>query len=254
MTTVVADDGLRRCPWGLDPPEYRRYHDEEWGRPVRLSPVADDTRIFEKLCLEGFQSGLSWLTILRKREGFRRAFAGFDVATVAGFGPDDVARLLADAAIVRHRGKIEATIANARATLEVQAERGIAGRAGVALRARTATPARSMAELPATTAESTALSKELRRRGFRFVGPTTVYAAMQSLGVVNDHLADCHVRAAVEAERRARRPARGARPADSTGPGGHGSTSPTAPATARGSRTNRKEILVNESTSRYISL
>ena len=169
--------------------------------------MADDTRIFEKLCLEGFQSGLSWLTILRKREGFRRAFAGFDVATVAGFGPDDVARLLADAAIVRHRGKIEATIANARATLEVQAEEGSLAALVWRYEPEPRPAAGSLAELPATTAESTALSKELRRRGFRFVGPTTVYAAMQSLGVVNDHLADCHVRAAVEAERRARRAA-----------------------------------------------
>ena len=200
MTTVLADDGLPRCPWGVDPPEYRRYHDDEWGRPV-----AADARIFEKLCLEGFQSGLSWLTILRKREGFRRAFAGFDVTTVAGFGPDDVARLLGDAAIVRHRGKIDSTIANARATLEVQAEEGSLAALVWRYQPEARPPAYTLAELPATTAESTALSKELRRRGFRFVGPTTVYAAMQSLGVVNDHLAGCHVRAAVEAERRAYR-------------------------------------------------
>ncbi len=205
MITVVADDGLRRCPWGVDPPEYRRYHDDEWGRPVRVSPVADDTRIFEKLCLEGFQSGLSWLTILRKREGFRRAFAGFDAATVAGFGPDDVARLLADAAIVRHRGKIEATIANAKATLEVQATEGSLAALVWRYEPEPQPAVHDLAELPATTPESTALSKELRRRGFRFLGPTTVYAAMQSLGVVDDHLADCHVRPAVEAERRASR-------------------------------------------------
>ena len=198
--SVVADDGLRRCPWGLEPPEYRRYHDEEWGRPV-----TDDRRIFEKLCLEGFQSGLSWLTILRKRERFRQAFAGFDPATVAAFGPGDVARLLGDAGIVRHRGKIEATIANGRATLEVQAAEG--SLAALVWRYEPAprpSPAR-LEELPSSTAESTALSKELRRRGFRFVGPTTVYAAMQALGLVDDHLADCHVRPAVEGERDARR-------------------------------------------------
>jgi DNA-3-methyladenine glycosylase I len=192
----MTDDGLVRCPWALDPPEYRRYHDEEWGRPV-----VDDNRLFEKLCLEGFQAGLSWLTILRKRDAFRRAFARFEPAAVAQFGPAEVERLLVDASIVRHRGKIEATIANARATVEVQEQEGSlatlvwryeppAGPAPVA-----------MGDLPSTTAESTALSRELRRRGFRFVGPTTVYAAMQSLGLVNDHLADCHARPAVEAAR-----------------------------------------------------
>ena len=205
MTTVVAGDGLPRCPWGVDPPEYRRYHDEEWGRPV-----VDDARIFEKLCLEGFQSGLSWLTILRKREGFRNAFARFDVATVAGFDDEDVARLLADAAIVRHRGKIEATIANARATLAVQAEEGALAELVWRFEPEPRPPAESLAEIPATTHESTALGKELRRRGFRFVGPTTVYSAMQSLGVVDDHLAGCHTRTAVEAARTAlRRPGHG---------------------------------------------
>ena len=191
-------DGLVRCPWGVDPPEYRRYHDEEWGRPV-----VDDVRIYEKLCLEGFQAGLSWLTILRKREGFRRAFADFDPATVAGFGPDDVARLLGDAAIVRHRGKIEATIANARATLDVQQQDGSLAALVWRFEPAPGPPPATMADLPASTAGSVALSRELRRRGFRFVGPTTVYAAMQSLGVVDDHLADCHVRAAVEEERTA---------------------------------------------------
>ncbi len=198
MTALVADDGRARCPWGVDPPEYRRYHDEEWGRPV-----VDDNRLFEKLCLEGFQAGLSWLTILRKRDGFRRAFAGFDPAAVARFGPTDVDRLLADAAIVRHRGKIEATIANARATLDVQEQDG--SLAALVWRYEPApgpVPA-VMGDLPATTPESVALSRELRRRGFRFVGPTTVYAAMQSLGLVDDHLADCHFRPAVEAERAA---------------------------------------------------
>jgi DNA-3-methyladenine glycosylase I len=195
---VHHDDLLPRCPWGREPPEYRRYHDEEWGRPV-----VDDTRLFEKLCLEGFQAGLSWLTILRKREGFRRAFAGFDVATVARFGPVDVERLLGDAGIVRHRGKIEATIANARATLTVQEQDGSLAALVWRYEPPARPPARSLDDLAATTPESVALSRELRRRGFRFVGPTTVYAAMQSLGLVNDHLADCHVRPAVDAERAA---------------------------------------------------
>jgi DNA-3-methyladenine glycosylase I len=199
---ATADDGLPRCPWGIDPPEYRQYHDEEWGRPV-----TDDRRIFEKLCLEGFQSGLSWLTILRKRQAFRRAFSGFDIRAVAGFGPADVERLLGDAGIVRHRGKIEATIANARATLAL-ADDGVS-LAGLlwAHEPSAAPPPIALDELASSTTASAALSKELRRRGFRFVGPTTVYAAMQSLGVVNDHLAGCHVREDVDRERSAlRRP------------------------------------------------
>ena len=163
--------------------------------------MVDEVRIFEKLCLEAFQSGLSWLTILRKRDGFRRAFAGFDIATLAAFGPDDVERLLADAGIVRHRGKIEAAIAGARAALEVQATEG--SLAALVWRHEPAAMRgpRALADIPASTPESTALSKELRRRGFRFVGPTTVYAAMQALGVVNDHLEDCFVRPAVDEER-----------------------------------------------------
>jgi DNA-3-methyladenine glycosylase I len=184
---VKGDDGLRRCSWGAAPPEYRAYHDDEWGRPV-----ADDVRIYEKLCLEGFQSGLSWLTILRKREGFRRAFRGFEPAKVARFGVRDVQRLLADASIVRHRGKIEAAIANAGATLAVQDDRGSLAALVWSFepRGRRRAPT-AFAELVATTPESTALAKELRRYGFRFVGPTTAYAAMQSLGLVNDHLAGC---------------------------------------------------------------
>ena len=197
--TVRGEDGRRRCPWGTGPPEYRAYHDDEWGRPV-----GDDVRIYEKLCLEGFQSGLSWLTILRKREGFRRAFAGFDPERVAAFGAGDVAGLLDDAAIIRHRGKIEAAIANARATLDVQADRGslaaLLWSFEPARRGRAA-PVR-LEDLAPQTPESAALAKTLRRYGFRFVGPTTAYAAMQSLGVVNDHLQGCHVRAACEAERR----------------------------------------------------
>ncbi len=194
-----GEDGLRRCPWAGSTAEYRAYHDDEWGRPV-----ADDARIYEKLCLEGFQSGLSWLTILRKREGFRRAFAGFDPEKVAAFDDGDVGRLLGDAGIVRHRGKIEATIANAAATLAVQAERG--SLAALVwefepVRRGRATPVR-LGDLPPQTPESLALSKALRRYGFRFIGPTTAYAAMQSLGLVNDHLKGCHARAACEEERR----------------------------------------------------
>jgi DNA-3-methyladenine glycosylase I len=191
-----ARDGLTRCPWGLEPPEYRRYHDDEWGRPV-----VDDVRIFEKLCLEGFQSGLSWLTILRKRDGFRRAFRGFDIATVAGFDDTDVERLLRDAGIVRHRGKIEATVANARATLTVQASEGSLAALMWRYEPGPKAPPRTLAKLPAFTPEAKELSNELRRRGFRFVGPTTVYAAMQALGVVNDHLQGCYCRKSIEEER-----------------------------------------------------
>lgn len=188
-----------RCPWGEAPPEYREYHDYEWGRPVD-----DETRIFEKLCLEGFQAGLSWLTILRKRPAFRAAFAGFDIATVAEFGPADVERLVADAGIVRHRGKIEAAIANARAALALHDQGRSLGALLWQHEPAAASPAPgAMADIPAATPESKALSKELRRRGFRFVGPTTVYAAMQSLGVVNDHLAGCHARQPCEEARTA---------------------------------------------------
>ena len=198
--TVRGDDGKRRCAWGASTPDYAVYHDLEWGRPV-----VDDDRLYEKLCLEGFQSGLSWLTILRKRENFRAAFAGFRIAEVATFDERDVDRLLADAGIVRHRGKIEAAINNARAALEVQDDLG-------SLRTliwsyeprRRGRPAPvALGDVAAKTPESIALSKELLRRGFRFVGPTTAYAAMQSLGLVNDHLKGCHVRAACERDRKA---------------------------------------------------
>ena len=199
LTAARGEDGRRRCPWAGTTADYQAYHDDEWGRPV-----VDDVRLYEKLCLEGFQSGLSWLTILRKREGFRRAFAGFEPGAVAAFDDGDVTRLLGDAGIVRHRGKIEATIANAAATLAVQAERGslaaLVWEFEPTRRGRAA-PVR-LGDLPPQTAESGALSKALRRYGFRFIGPTTAYAAMQSLGLVNDHLKGCHVRAACEEERR----------------------------------------------------
>jgi DNA-3-methyladenine glycosylase I len=188
-----------RCFGGSDP-LYADYHDREWGRPV-----SDDRGLLERICLEGFQSGLSWLTILRKRDGFRAAFGNFDPERLARFGDGEVVRLLQDASIVRHRGKIEATIANGRATAELHA----AGETLHDLLWRHAPDARPAADdihdLPAQTPESKALSKELKRRGFRFVGPTTAYAAMQACGLVNDHLARCHVRAEVEAERRAAR-------------------------------------------------
>jgi DNA-3-methyladenine glycosylase I len=192
MTTtglpVAGPDGLLRCPWSLGTTDYVWYHDEEWGREVR-----DDTAMFERLCLEAFQSGLSWLTILRKRENFRLAFRGFDPEAVASFGPDDEARLLADAGIVRNRAKIEAAIANARAALALPdglAERvwKYAGDPGPA-------PATST-DVPAVTPASKALAKDLRAAGFRFTGPVTAYATMQACGVVNDHLADCAFRSA----------------------------------------------------------
>ena len=198
MDLARGDDGIVRCAWGDSTPDYRVYHDDEWGRPV-----SDDTRLFEKLCLEGFQSGLSWLTILRKREAFRAAFAGFVPEMVASFGKRDVNRLLKDAGIVRNRAKIEATIANAQATAELQEQGESLARIAWshAPRGRRAAP-KELKDVPALTPESTALAKELKRRGFRFVGPTTAYALMQACGIVNDHVARCWVREAVEVERR----------------------------------------------------
>jgi DNA-3-methyladenine glycosylase I len=187
-STVVGADGLARCPWGLSTPDYLAYHDDEWGRPIR-----DDQGIYERLCLEAFQSGLSWLTILRKREGFRRAFADFDPRKIAAYGPEDVARLLADASIVRNRAKIEAAIANAGAALGLPD--GLA--ALVWAYADPDAPApKTRDEVPASTPGSKALAKDLKKRGFRFVGPTTAYALMQACGLVDDHLADCYRRGA----------------------------------------------------------
>jgi len=188
-----APDG--RCPWALSSPDYLAYHDEEWGRPVR-----DDRGLYERMVLEGFQSGLSWLTILRKRESFRAAFANFDIDTVAGFGERDVERLLADAGIVRHLGKIEAAIANARAAAALRdAGESLAELIWSHAPPRRRRAPRTLDDVPAVTPESTALAKELKRRGFRFVGPTTAYATMQACGLVNDHLEGCRVRAEVEA-------------------------------------------------------
>ena len=200
--TVVGKDGKARCFWSGAAPEFPAYHDREWG-----FPVADDRRLFEKICLEGFQSGLSWLTILRKREAFRRAFAGFDFRVVARYGARDVERLLEDASIVRHRGKIESTMNNARRALElVEAEGSLAAFAWGFEPADADRPRRmtreALGELSQTDAPR-ALAKELKRRGWTFVGPTTVYAFMQAMGLVNDHLEGCDARPRVEAARAA---------------------------------------------------
>jgi DNA-3-methyladenine glycosylase I len=197
---VRGDDGVVRCFWGASAPEYVSYHDSEWG-----FPVAEDRRLFEKLCLEGFQSGLSWLTILRKREGFRKAFAGFDFERVASFGAKDVERLLGDASIVRHRGKIEATVNNAQRAVELVEEEGsLAGYVWRFEPDASTRPKRltwdALLEM-AQTPESQALAKDLKRRGWRFVGPTTVYAFMQAMGLVNDHLHGCDAREPVERAR-----------------------------------------------------
>ncbi len=193
MTVVAGDDNHDRCWWGSSTPDYVTYHDTEWG-----FGVADDHRLFEKLCLEGFQSGLSWLTILRKRENFRAAFAGFDPLVVASFDESDVDRLLADAGIIRHGGKIRSTINNAARALELIDEFGsIADYMWPH-----ATFGDPPTEVPALTATSTAISKDLKRRGWSFVGPTTVYAFMQAMGLVNDHLDGCWVRQRSEQARR----------------------------------------------------
>jgi len=188
---VVGDDGLARCPWGASTPDYVDYHDTEWGRPVH-----GDVAIFERLTLEAFQSGLAWITILRKREGFRSAFAGFDPAAVAAYGEADRERLLADTAIVRNRAKIDATIANAGAVLrllEAEGEGALDRLVWSFAPAPRRRRPRSSAEVPATSPESAALARELKRRGLVFVGPTTAYAGMQAMGLVDDHLAGCHV-------------------------------------------------------------
>jgi DNA-3-methyladenine glycosylase I len=183
---------VKRC-WETGDPLYIAYHDEEWGRPVR-----DEQGLYERLCLEGFQSGLSWITILRKRESFRAAFAGFDPELVAQFGGRDVERLLGDAGIVRHRGKIEAAIANARGVLALREAGSPLHELVWSYRPEPTAVPRAPSDWQAKTPESTALSKLLKRHGFAFVGPTTVYAAMQACGLVNDHLADCWVREDVE--------------------------------------------------------
>ncbi len=201
-----GEDGRVRCFWSGSDPLYQRYHDREWGRPV-----ADDVRLFEKLSLEGFQSGLSWLTILRKRENFRAAFSGFDLEAVAGFKARDVDRLLKDAGIVRHRGKIESTVNNARRALELRAEFGSLARFYWSHEPppdeRPKTLDWNTLKAMGQTEASKRLSRELKKRGFSFVGPTTAYAFMQAMGLVNDHLDGCEFRAEAEAlRRRFRRP------------------------------------------------
>lgn len=188
---VTGKDGQARCWWGASAPDYMHYHDNEWG-----FPVAEDRVLFEKLCLEGFQSGLSWITVLRKRDNFRAAFHDFDIASVAAMGGTDVNRLLNDAGIIRHRGKITATINNAQRTLELRDEVG-----SLAAFVWQFEPAHSDVANTFTT-ESTALSKELKRRGFTWVGPTTMYAFMQAMGLVNDHLEGCATRPAALRARR----------------------------------------------------
>lgn len=190
---MTGDDGVDRCWWGSEPEIYRDYHDTEWG-----FGVTEDHRLFEKLCLEGFQSGLSWLTILRKRPAFREAFAGFNPKKVAAFGEVDVARFLDDASIVRHQGKIRSTINNARRALDlIEAEGSLASFFWGWADFDSPVPA----EIPATTEASTRLAKDLKKRGWTFVGPITVYAFMQAMGLVNDHLAGCHVRDIAEQAR-----------------------------------------------------
>jgi DNA-3-methyladenine glycosylase I len=203
MDDTVSDalrpgaDGRPRCFWAVGTPDYLAYHDQEWGRPL-----VDDARLFERLTLEAFQSGLSWLTILRKREAFRAAFAGFDIATVAAYGGDDVQRLLADAGIVRNRRKIEATIVNAGHALGLVTEYGSLAAFLWRFRPVRQTPIRAIKDFAATTPESTELARELKKRGFRHLGPTTLYASMQAGGIVNDHVVGCCVHDDVEREQR----------------------------------------------------
>jgi DNA-3-methyladenine glycosylase I len=213
---LQRQDGLVRCWWCGTDPLYVRYHDLEWG-----TPVTDEHRLFEKLSLEGFQAGLSWITILRKREAFREAFAGFDPAKVARFGPRNVTRLLSNADIVRHRGKIEAVINNAQRYAELRAEgQSLAdflwsfAPAGASTRSGR-TRRLTRAEIPAITAESTALSRALKQRGWKFVGPTTMYAMFQAMGLVNDHLTGCFRRSQIAA---LPRPSTGASPRPATRP------------------------------------
>lgn len=184
---IVGADGLARCPWSAGSPEYLAYHDEEWGRPLR-----GDNQLFERVALEAFQSGLSWITILRKRENFRALFAGFEIKKVAAFEGGDVERLLAEPGIVRNRAKIEATIGNARAALELP--QGLSAFLWEFVPPARKRRLRTGAEVPAITPESTAMAKALKQHGFRFVGPTTAYALMQATGMVDDHLRGCHVR------------------------------------------------------------
>ena len=202
-----GDDGLQRCAWHANLPDYLEYHDREWGRPV-----TSDTRLFEKICLEGFQSGLSWLTILRKRDNFREAFHGFDIERVAAMGDADIERLLKNAGIIRHRGKITSTINNARQAIFLANEKGSLAKYFWSFEpdqaSRPETVTWEWMRANPVSPVSTAISKDLKKRGWSFVGPTTVYAFMQAMGLVNDHVEGCHCREVVEAERSAlQRPA-----------------------------------------------
>lgn len=193
MDIQKDDEGRARCWWCGTDEKYRDYHDQEWGQPT-----ADDRYLFEKLCLEGFQCGLSWLTILRRREGFRTAFHGFDIQTVAAMSPEDVERLVGDETIIRHRGKIQSAINNAQRAIEMQAREGSLATFLWKYEPTISSPLHSRAEVRATTDESLAMSKELKRRGWKFLGPTTCYAFMQSIGMVNDHLVACDNHARIE--------------------------------------------------------
>lgn len=186
-STRRGDDGLERCAWVGADPEYTRYHDEEWGRPLH-----GDRALFEKICLEGFQAGLSWITILKRRPSFREAFGGFEINAVASLGPDDVERLMHNERIIRNRAKIEATIGNARAVLALDRPGSLDELVWSHAPTMRGLRPKTLAHVPAVTAESVALSKALRAKGFRFVGPTTMYALMQSAGLVDDHVEGCH--------------------------------------------------------------
>ena len=194
MELTIGEDGVPRCWWGSEPEIYRVYHDEEWGRAT-----TDDQRLFEKICLEGFQAGLSWLTVLRKRDNFRAVFAEFDPSRVAEFDESDIERLLADPGIIRHQGKIRSTINNARCALALVEERGSLAHYFWEWAEQQSGPPSS---IPNLTEVSTLLSKDLRRRGWSFVGPTTTYAFMQAMGLVNDHLEGCHARKDCDAQRK----------------------------------------------------
>ena len=193
---IVSQDGKVRCNWHDEKDDYRTYHDVEWGMPQD-----DDERLFEKICLEGFQAGLSWLTILRKRENFRAGFANFNIEKVAAFDEDDVERLVQDAGIIRHRGKIKSTINNANRALEMIEEEGSLGKWFWSWEPKSTDGPRSMSDVPGLTEISTDISKALKKRGWSFVGPTTVYAFMQAMGIVNDHIEGCVFREQVEQAR-----------------------------------------------------
>ncbi|MEC7827039.1 MAG: DNA-3-methyladenine glycosylase I [Actinomycetota bacterium] len=200
MSTGIKtrSDGLSVCPWGERDTDYAHYHDTEWGMPV-----TDDVKLYEKMCLEGFQAGLSWLTILRKRDNFRIAFAGFDIEKVAGFGNQEVQQLLNDSGIVRHRGKIEATINNARAAISTVEQHGSLAQFFWGFEPTHHQPAQKLSEVAAKTPESEQMSKALKKLGWRFVGPTTCYSLMQADGIVNDHLAQCFRHPEIEVARKA---------------------------------------------------